>query len=273
MLAVLVIAIFYTSDLNLSFLLVGVGLLALLFVLNRVGVRAPLVYGIVGVPIWFCFLESGVHATIAGVLLALTVPARVRIDAPTFLTRMRGLLTHFESADQVRSPILADERQQNAVHEIEELTEHVQAPLQRMEHSLHGLVAFGIMPIFALANAGVRLTTEGLPSETPMILGGVVLGLLLGKPLGLIGATWLAVRFGIATMPTGATWWHVLGIGVLAGIGFTMSLFIASLAFTSVSYLAVAKLAILGTSLVAGLLGMFVLGRMRRQHIQSEAGR
>jgi NhaA family Na+:H+ antiporter len=269
MLAVLVIALFYTAELHFPFLLAGLALLALLFGLNRLGVRSPMVYGLVGIVVWVCFLESGVHATIAGVLLALTVPARVRIDAPTFLERVRGLLTDFESADEIRSPILADERQQNAVHEIEDLTEHVQAPLQRLEHSLHGAVALVIMPIFALANAGVQISMEGLPSEAPTILGGVALGLLLGKPIGLVGITWLTVRLGIAPMLVGATWWHVLGVGVLAGIGFTMSLFIASLAFVGNGYLAVTKIAVLGTSLLAGALGMFILSRLPAQSIPS----
>ncbi len=271
MLAVLVIALFYTADLHGSFLLAGLALLAMLYGLNRLGVRAPLVYGGVGVIIWICFLESGVHATIAGVLIALTVPARVRIDAPTFLARVRVLLTDFAAADEIRSPILADERQQHAVHEIEELTEHVQAPLQRLEHSLHGVVALVIMPIFALANAGVRLSLEGLPSETPAILSGVVLGLLIGKPLGLVGVTWLTVRLGIAPMPAGATWWHMLGVSVLAGIGFTMSLFIASLAFESDAYLAVTKIGVLGASLLAGVLGMLLLSRLPADREQSDS--
>ena len=261
-LAILVIAIFYTSELHLAFLGAGLGLLALLYGLNRLGVRSPLVFGLVGIPIWLCFLESGVHATIAGVLLALTVPARVRIDVPTFLLRVRELLVQFEATATLQSPILADEAQQSALHVIEDLTEHVQAPLQRLEHSLHGLVALVVMPVFALANAGVRISTDALQPEASAIVAGVALGLLLGKPIGLVGITWLTIRLGITTMPTGATWWHMLGIGILAAIGFTMSLFVASLAFESAAHLAVTKLAVLATSIIAGVLGVFLLSRL-----------
>lgn len=146
----------------------------------------------------------------------------------------------------------------------------MQAPLQRLEHSLHGMVALVIMPIFALANAGVPISMAGLPAETPAILGGVALGLLIGKPLGLVGVTWLVVRLGIAPLPAGATWWHLLGVGVLAGIGFTMSLFIASLAFGDVALLSITKIAVLGTSLLAGAVGMFILSRLPAQNPASD---
>ncbi len=141
--------------------------------------------------------------------------------------------------------------------------EQVQAPLQKIEHSLHGWVALLIMPLFALANAGVVLSLENLNGESSWIALGIVLGLLLGKPIGLVGASWLAVRLGIADLPQGAHWRHMLGVGVLAGIGFTMSLFIASLGFTDSALLATAKIAILLGSLIAGTAGLLLLSRMR----------
>jgi Na+:H+ antiporter, NhaA family len=263
MIAVLVIAIFYAEQINMGALGIGFGLLALLYGANRLGIRQPLVYGLVGVLVWLAFLQSGVHATIAGVLLALTVPARVRIDGPTFVAQARGLLAQFESAGgKEQSPILADATQQAAVHEIEELSEQVQAPLQRLEHSLHSWVALLIMPVFALANAGVAISTEGLSAEAPSIMLGIAVGLLLGKPIGIMAATWLAVRAGIADLPQGASWMQMLGIGVLAGIGFTMSLFIASLGFEpQPESLTAAKLAVLGASTVAGVAGVLLLAR------------
>jgi Na+:H+ antiporter, NhaA family len=263
MIAVLVIAIFYAEQLNMIALGAGLGLLALLYGANRLGIRQPLVYALVGLLVWLAFLQSGVHATIAGVLLAMTVPARVRIDGATFVGQARGLLEQFEAARGQVSPILVDATQQAAVHEIEELAEQVQAPLQRLEHGLHGWVALLIMPIFALANAGVALSTEGLGAEAPSIMLGIAVGLLLGKPIGIMVAAWLAVRLGVADLPQGASWMQMLGIGVLAGIGFTMSLFIASLGFAAQpESLAAAKIAVLGASTVAGVVGVLLLAQM-----------
>jgi NhaA family Na+:H+ antiporter len=260
MLAVLVIALFYSGELNLMMLGIGIGLLLLLFGANLAGVRSPLVYGLVGVFVWYCFVQSGVHATIAGVLLAMTVPARFQIDAPTFRERAHGLLEQFEAAEGRGSQMLTDSRQRDVVYEMEELCTQVQAPLQRMEHSLHSMVALIIMPIFALANAGVRVSFESLPAEAPQIILGIALGLLIGKPIGLLSACWIAIKLGIADLPPGATWRQLAGIGVLAGIGFTMSLFIASLGFEpQPASLDAAKLAVLGASTVAVLLGYFLL--------------
>jgi NhaA family Na+:H+ antiporter len=260
MLAVLVIALFYSSDLNFVMLGIGIALLAVLFGANMSGVRSPLVYGLIGVIIWYCFVQSGVHATIAGVLIAMTVPARFRIDAPTYRVQAYDLLHQFDTAAEGRSRMLTNAHQLEIVHEIEKLSENVQAPLQRMEHSLHTMVSFVIMPIFALANAGVRLSFESLPAEAPQIMLGIALGLLIGKPIGLVGTCWIAIKLKLADLPPGATWRHMAGIGVLAGIGFTMSLFIASLGFEPQSAsLDAAKLAVLAASTVAGLLGYFML--------------
>jgi NhaA family Na+:H+ antiporter len=263
LIAVLVIALFYTSELNLSALGIGLAFWLVLLAANMYGIRNRIVYASIGVLIWLTFLRSGVHATIAGVLIAFTVPSRYRIDAPTFLERARSLLAHFEQGNFAKTPMLTDETQQGAVIELEELCEQVQAPLQKFEHSLHGWVALLIMPLFALANAGVPLALNTLSGETSWVAIGVILGLVLGKPIGLIGATWLTVRFGIADLPQGATWRHMLGIGMLAGIGFTMSLFIATLGFSDVTMLDTAKLSVLIGSLISGTCGLLWLGRMR----------
>ncbi|GAB4204177.1 MAG: sodium/proton antiporter NhaA [Roseiflexaceae bacterium] len=260
LLAVLVIALFYTSDLNLGVLGIGLGVLALLVVINLLGIRALPVYVVLGLLVWLAFLESGVHATLAGVLVALTIPARNRIDQEHFLSRAYGLLEQFRQGNPVGTQMLTDERQEQAVLDLEDACEAVQAPLQKLEHQLQPWIAFGVMPIFALANAGVALSAQGLSGESLPVMLGIVVGLVLGKPIGLFVATWLTVRLGIAQLPQGVTWRHIAGVGCLAGLGFTMSLFIATLGFeATVGLLAAAKLGILAASLVAGLIGYTAL--------------
>lgn len=260
LLAVLVIAIFYTSEINFVSLGAGLALLALLAGLNAAGVRAAAIYGVVGVVVWLAFLESGVHATIAGVLLAFTIPARYRIDWASFVAKARELLNDPGPAEP-SGMMLTDERQQSAMRDLEALTEGVQTPLQRLEHGLHPWVAFVIVPIFALANAGVTLSAAGLAGPGLPVTLGIVLGLVLGKPIGLITATWLVVRSGLSSLPAGVGWNHIIGVGCLAGLGFTMSLFIGTLAFAEPAMLEAAKLGILSASLVASLIGYLLLAR------------
>ncbi len=262
LIAVLVIAIFYSSELNLAALGAGLAVLALLAGCNRLGIRSPLVYGALGAVVWLSFLQSGVHATIAGVLIALTIPARYRIDTPTFQRRAQALLNSFDPLAGAETPMLTDDAQQRAVLALEELCEQAQAPLQKLEHQLQGWVTWLIMPLFALANAGVSLGSVQLSGELLPMLLGVALGLLVGKPLGLLGAAWLAVRAGVAALPQGVSWRAMAGAGVLAGIGFTMSIFVATLAFSDPAALATVKVAVLASSLVAGVLGTLLLLRM-----------
>ncbi len=263
LIAVLVIAFFYSGGLNFVALALGFGVLAVLVLANVFGIRSILVYAGLGVIVWLAFLQSGVHATIAGVLIAFTVPGRNRIDAATFVQRADAILHRLDPNEIQYSAMLTHESHQQAVIELEELCEQVQAPLQKMEHSLHNWVQFLIMPIFALANAGVALSLDGFGGGQSMVLFGIVLGLVLGKPIGLIGASWLAVRFGVADLPHGVNWRAMVGVGVLGGIGFTMSLFIASLGFADPEVLATAKLAILIASLIAGTTGLFLLSRIK----------
>jgi NhaA family Na+:H+ antiporter len=260
LIAVLVIALFYSGGINLAALGIGLGLLALLVLVNLAGVRSTLVYAGLGLLVWLAFLESGVHATIAGVLIALTIPARNRIDAPTFLGQARAILAQFERGADTPG-MLTDELQNSAVLELEQVCEHVQAPLQKLEHALQPWVALLIMPVFALANAGVSLSAGIFDTATLPAVLGIGLGLVLGKPLGLLGAVWLGTRAKLADLPVGVSWSQMLGVSVLAGIGFTMSLFIATLAFTEPATLAAAKVAILGASLVAGTVGVVLLLR------------
>jgi NhaA family Na+:H+ antiporter len=271
LLAVLIIALFYSGELNLLALGVGFGFLALLAITNLLGVRRTLVYLVLGLIVWLAFLQSGVHATIAGVLVALTIPARNRIDPASFLEKVRGILSQFEHAGAngekgksgvQNSKMLTDEHQQEAVYELEKACEAVQAPLQKIEHTLHPWVAFFVVPIFALANAGVQLSPDAMSGEGLPIILGVLIGLVVGKPIGIMLTTSLLVRSGIASLPRGVTWSHIIGVSFLAGIGFTMSLFIATLAFGEGARLEAAKIGILGASLVAGVIGYTLLSRV-----------
>jgi NhaA family Na+:H+ antiporter len=262
LIAVLVIAVFYSGHLNLGALGIGLALLLGLLACNRLGVRTPLIYGGIGILVWLAFLTSGVHATLAGVAVALTIPARYRIDAPTFLAQAHAVLHAFPPTPDTTAPMLTDEAQQSAVLELEDLCEQVQAPLQKLEHQLHDWVKWLIMPIFAVANAGVVLSVSSLQGEAVPIVLGVLVGLVVGKPVGLVGAAWIAVRLGVADLPRGVSWLHLVGAGILAGIGFTMAIFITTLAFDNPSQHAAAKVAILLASGIAGGVGVLVLRRL-----------
>ncbi len=257
---VLIIAIFYTSDIAWISLMIGFGFLGALFIANRLHFRHPLIYTILGIGLWLAFLKSGVHATIAGILLAMTIPARTVINPKEFLQRSREKLDIFESADKDSDSILKNETQQSAIHALDVASKQVQAPLQRMEHALHPWVAFFIMPIFALANAGVSLSGNGEVINS--VTTGIVFGLLLGKPIGITLASWLAIRGKIADKPADIGWWHIHGMAWLAGIGFTMALFIAGLAFEGSAYLTAAKIGIIAASVLAGIIGTTILSRI-----------
>lgn len=265
--AVLVIAIFYTEQIFWAWLLLGLAFFALMLLANRLGIRHPLVYGALGIVLWFCFLESGVHATIAGVLAALTIPARSRIDTDEFVHWSHDILHEFHDCcidedHNLKEPGRGQETtmsQRSLLQALETAIEHAQAPLQRLEHTLEYPVAYTIMPIFALANAGVVLGA-GLADElTSRVSLGIIFGLLLGKQLGITLGAWLAVRSGLAEMPSGVTWRHIYGVSWLSGIGFTMSLFIGSLAFSGSELLDTAKIGILTASIIAGVVGYLIL--------------
>jgi NhaA family Na+:H+ antiporter len=262
--AVLVIAVFYTTDISREALGAAGVILAVLIAMGQMGARKPLTFALGGIALWLAVLASGIHATIAGVALAMAVPSRTRLDPRPFLEGSRRTLDVFEEASGEKGTILNSEEQQAAVHALEQACEDVQPPLHRMEHELHPWVTFAIMPIFALANAGVSLTGNIAEALTHPITLGVILGLVIGKPLGIMLASWLAVRAGIASLPAGVTWAHVHGAGWLGGIGFTMSLFIASLAFADEALLTAAKLGILAASVCAATVGSLLLLKRRR---------
>ena len=258
--AVLVIALFYTRAIAWGALAMAGLTLLLLIALNVLRVRRLTPFLVLGVGLWFFVHESGVHATIAGVLLALTIPTRTRINAAQFSAEARGLLDHFDRTETGTALVLTSKNQQEAITGLERATEGVITPLLRLEHAIHGFSAFVVMPLFAFSNAGVGLHGS---------LGGgvamaVILGLAIGKPLGITGAALAAVRLRLASLPDGVTWTALHGCAWLAGIGFTMSLFIATLAFDGTTLLDAAKFGILTGSLLASIVGAVVVRRGTR---------
>lgn len=250
--AILVIAIFYTADLSAHALLASAVLAAILMLMNLRGVHALAPYLIVGAFLWLAVLKSGVHATVAGVVLGFSIPARARYSRDEVLTDARALI---EQA-QREGGGLCDV----ALQALRYRLRHCEAPLARLEHALHPWVAYGILPLFALANAGVNLAGLTVAHLTSPVALGVFLGLFLGKQIGVLLASWLAVKAGWSVLPAGVRWVHIYGMGLLAGIGFTMALFIAGLAYGEGTALHnEAKIGILSASLASAAVGVAVL--------------
>lgn len=251
--AILVIALFYTGQLSVLALAATGGLTAVLTLMNARGVRSSGWYLFAGAFLWLAVLKSGIHPTIAGVIVAFAIPARARYSRDELIEQAEAWLQDARTQDS-RAAGRSLEALRYGLRECE-------APLTRLEHALHPWVAYGILPLFALANAGVDLSGVTLAALTTPVAGGVFLGLFAGKQLGVFVASWLAVRAGWADLPEGVAWRHVYGMGLLAGIGFTMALFIAVLAYGEGTLLhQQAKIGILTASLVSAVLGMLVLG-------------
>lgn len=230
--AIIIIAFFYTGSVSWTALVAGLGLFILLLLMNRLGVMWSSVYLLLGFGLWLALLESGVHATIAGVLLALTIPAKVS-GKNVSRAKTSGARTY-------------------------------EAPLQRLERNLEPWAAYLIVPIFALANSGISFEDSPLGSLGKPIGLGIILGLVVGKPVGIVLFSWIAIRLRIGSMPRHVTWRHLHGAACLAGIGFTMSLFITLLAFEEASQLVLAKTGILVASVIAGMLGWVLLFTAKR---------
>lgn len=261
--AVLVIAFFYTSEISILSLGIGFSFLAIMYLGNKLGVRNILFYAIIGIiGVWTSFLLSGVHATIAAVLAAFMIPADVRIRENYLVQKIQNSLNLFQKIDpNDKIPTLTNE-QLHLLDEIKKDTNHTIPPLQRLEHAMHPFVTFVIIPIFALANAGVSVVDIQLEElfDTHVALG-VALGLLVGKVLGIFGFTWISVKLKIAAFPNGMNLRSLLGLGLLGSIGFTMSLFITSLAFQHPEYVTQAKIGIFTASIIGGFLGYWVLNK------------
>ncbi len=259
--AVLVIALFYTSQVSLGALVVAGMTLALMMISNRLGIRAPLVYFLLGALMWLAFLLSGVHATVGGVLAAMTIPASTRIEPRQFLRASRRLLDRFEQTCRPGGgSMLSNQEQHHLIQDLKRARRRVEPPLQRLEHAHHSWVAFAIMPLFALANAGISFEGGLLPLLVQPVAWGTGLGLIAGKQVGVMIFSWLVIRFLPDSRPAGASWRQIYGVACLCGIGFTMSIFIAGLALPDPAHLDAAKAGILAASLISGVLGYLVLG-------------
>jgi len=258
--AVLIIAFFYTDDVNSMSLLFGIGLFAISIIANRLRVRSPVFYFILGTCVWLAFLKSGVHATVAALLMAFTIPARSVINGGEFVQKLLDRIHALTGqAGHLAHGMLPTDKQVHLVEDIESLVEKAQAPLRHLEHFLVGPVTFLVLPIFALANAGVALGDLPAGAFGDPIVIGLVVGLALGKPIGVCLFAYIAVKARLADLPEGVTWPQIIGVGCLAGVGFTMALFIAQLAFAQPAAVELAKLGILVASLAASILGVTVL--------------
>lgn len=282
--AVLVIAIFYTETISTNLLMTGMLLLGASYLLGFMGVRNSLIYAFLFALVWAAFLQSGVHATVAGVLFAFSIPANAVYESTLFKRRLNELVHRFDEAEDFANSLQVNEEQQDVIVSIQKECMHVEAPLQRILRQLHPMSAFLIMPLFALANAGVAVNFSELPQlMTSRVTLGVMLGLLLGKQLGIMSAVWGTVKLGLAELPRGVRWMEMYAVSVLGSIGFTMSLFITELAFKpgsghdavavhgamhdvdgglSAVLNAEAKLGVLSASLIAGILGVLILHRV-----------
>jgi NhaA family Na+:H+ antiporter len=253
--AVLVIAVFFTAEIHFISLAAGLAGVALSFGLNLLGVRKPAIYALLGICVWAAVLKSGVHATVAGVLFAFTIPARTYIDRDHFLKQGRWLLDRLEGARPDSFEAHA------AIHTLEAQCELIESPLHRIEHRLQPWVAFFVMPVFAFSNAGVHILGKVASATTNSVSLGVALGLFVGKPIGISLFAWLAAKAKVATQPNAVSWAQIFGGSWLCGIGFTMSLFIATLAFGEGALLDLSKIGTLAASVAAATCGSLFLLR------------
>ena len=256
--AVTIIALFYTADIQIKFLLIGLGLYLYLLLFNYFKLRIIHFYMIIGWVIWFMFSKSGIHPTIAGVLIAFTIPIGRKTRVGTFRKKINENLGHFFDEGKEKRVTLTD-NQLEAIDNMESELVRVQSPLQSLEHRLHGFVTYIVMPVFALTNAGVVLKAESVAEFFNPLSVTIETSLIGGKVLGIFILSWIAVKLGIGELPQKVKWVHILGLGFLGGMGFTMSLFITNLAFGGTVHVNPAKIGILIGSLVAGILGFFIL--------------
>ena len=259
--AVIVIAVFYTEKIVVVYLLAAMVIFLLIVIANLLWIRRTLIYAFLGIALWLAVLGSGLHATVAGVLVAMCIPARGKYPTEKFMEKVAGYLGQFECpSDGCGYSILLNEKHMDVVQSIELACHDVETPLQRLEHSLHPWVVFVIVPLFALANAGLTVSRIDLPAAlvSPVMLG-ILCGLLFGKPLGITVFSWLAVKLKLCSLPAGVTWSHVFGTGLLGGIGFTMSLFITELSFRQPAMMDHAKVGVLLGSMIAGSAGLLYL--------------
>ena len=257
---ILVIALFYTSHLDPIWLIYAGIALSVLCAGNRMGVHNHWFYIVVGFVLWYCFLQSGIHATIAGVVAAFTVPATPHLHTGKYINYIKQNIEEFPG-NTCKKDIILNKEQINALKCIESASDRVISPLQSLEDNLHALVNYVVIPLFAFANAGIVLTSEyGGKLEIGILTWAVTIGLIIGKFAGIYLFTWLTIKSRLSTLVNGMTWSNLAGISLLGGIGFTVSLFIANLSFgNDAEMLGQAKLGVLFGTAIAGILGYIVL--------------
>ncbi|MCI9129723.1 MAG: Na+/H+ antiporter NhaA [Eggerthellaceae bacterium] len=258
--AILVIAIFYGDAPDLMWLGAAAGVLVVLIILNRAHVYSLVPYMLLGCVLWFCVFSSGVHATIAGVLLAFVIPSGSRVNMENFLKWSDERVQLADTYHDQDAPLISQKKYLNTVSSLSNVSKQVVPPAVRLEHSLYPWVYFAILPLFALTNADVSLAGADV---SQMLLSnvtlGVLFGLVIGKPLGIMALSWLCVKLKIAKLPENVSWKHMFGASILGGVGFTMAIFVANLAYSDPHMVTEAKLAILLASLIAGVLGFVIL--------------
>lgn len=270
--AVLVIALFYTNQIATNYLLYACGTLGSLIFLNYLGVRTPFPYFVLGALVWFFVLHSGVHSTIAGILVAFAIPARPRYSPSRLLSRLEQLTTRLRQKQQENTQILADKEQHAVVQNIRDTARMALTPLQRWENALERPVALFVIPIFALANMGISMTLGTvIEALTDPVCLGIVLGLVVGKITGIFGFCWAGMKLGLGNLPDGMSLADVIGVGLLAGMGFTMSIFITNLSFEIFpEKIVLSKIGIILASLASGLSGllwmMAIRSRISEEH-------
>lgn len=259
-LAIVVIALFYGTTPSIPWLAASAVCVVVLFALNRARVYYSSQYIIVGAILWFCMFNSGIHATLAGVIVALFLPASSDIRLSALRPWLEKKSTELSSAYDEEMSVLGQHHFTQIAAGIEKVMDHVTPPLQRVERNISTLVNFGILPLFAFVNAQVRfIGVDPVSVLQNPVADGAFLGALIGKPIGIIVVTVILVRIGFARLPKGVNWHQIVGVGIMGGLGFTMSILIANLAFTDATQILAAKCAILSCSVVAAVLGCFYL--------------
>lgn len=257
--AVMVIAVFYTTNLNLLSLGIAIILLVLIVVADKLNVRRTEVYVLLAFGVWLALLASGVHATVAGVLIALTIPVRTRADPRELIRVGREKLDELEQQELDKDSMVRDRAQLETINELYEVTGDLRPVGLTIEEYIHPALVWFVLPLFALFNAGIHFDENVLSAFGNPTTLGIIFGLVIGKQIGVTLFTWAAFRFGRAQLPAGVSWKHIYAVSWLCGMGFTMSLFITELAFTSAVLIKDAKVGILAASLIAGVVGYILL--------------
>jgi len=264
--AIAVIALFYTGDIENLYLIAGAAVVVLLIALNRVGVHSTLPYAVCGIVLWFFLHEAGLHATLAGVILAVLIPTRPPANLNALLAQAATVIHEEESH---RGEAMRRGPSEPALRTLDTIHARIESPADKLLGSVEPWSSYLVLPIFALANAGVAWSGDVF-QENGRLIGAITLGLVVGKSIGIVAAAWLAVRSGIAVKPEAYSWRQLIGAGALGGIGFTMSLFIAGLAFPNRADYAAAKIAIFIASVIAAVLGTIILYPRRHEESDSD---